>query len=106
MMGKGLVVVITALVALCTVSVNGEIVTSELNNDKENGRNVTLSDQINQLLDIFNPTRLSENWLNIKDMLSQNCSQDVEHYLNGLSDHKLWAMKSNLIDLIALCDNN
>lgn len=96
------IVLITALVA-CT-AVNGEIVTSGLlDNEKESGRNITLSDQINQLLDLFSPHRLSESWLNIKDMLNTNCSRDVEHYLEGLSEHKLWAMKSKALITLVCC---
>lgn len=88
--GPLLALVVMALAALS----NAEIVTSEVVMPKENSRNISLSEPISQLLDLFSTTRLANNWSSINDMLSRNCSSDMELYLQGLSDHVIWAMKS------------
>lgn len=95
-----LVVMVTVLVAV----VSAEIVNSDLALPKEisGPRNVSVSEQISQLLDLFNTNRLAENWFSISDMLSPNCSRDMEQYLQGLAEHAVWAMKSTCGPLIEL----
>lgn len=89
-------VVAVVLVALCSsslISVTGEIVVaSDLTRDS--ARNFSLPEQISQMMDFFNANRLAENWLTISDILSANCSRNMEQYLQGLADHAIWAMKS------------
>lgn len=98
--GSGVIVAV-ALVALWStplISVTGEIVVaSELSRDS--ARNISLPEQISQMMDFFNANRLAENWSVITGLLSPNCSRDMEQYLQGLSDHAIWAMKSKWIML-------
>lgn len=104
-----LLVMMTVLVAV----VSAEIVNSDLALPKEissGPRNVSVSEQISQLLDLFNTNRLAENWFSISDMLSPNCSRDMEQYLQGLAEHAVWAMKStcgplNKFMLVNVCNH-
>lgn len=85
---------ILAIVLCVPPCANAEIVNSDLVLGKDSARNITLSEQMNQLLDLFNTNRLAESWLSISEMVTSNCSRDMEHYLQGLTDHAMWAMRS------------
>lgn len=98
--------IVAVLLALLTNLSSAEIVNSDLVIPKDNGRNISLSDQMKVLLDYFNNQRLVDNWLTISEKLSPNCSLDMEHYLQGLSEHAMWALKSAFVfRLMFFCCN-
>ena len=70
------------------------IVNSDVIPQRDAPRNISLTEQIDQILDLFNTRRLADNWPSVSGMLSSNCSWNMEQYLQGLSQHAIWAMKS------------
>lgn len=90
------VVAIILVVLVCQLPIaNSEIVSSDTAAGTLGSvQNITLPEQINQMLDFFSARKLAENWMVISDVLTRNCSNDMESYLQGLSEHAIWAMKS------------
>lgn len=102
-MSKITVLLVAVLLGAVLTCVHAEIVNSDLALAKDSARNISLSEQISQLLDLFNTNRLSEHWPSITDMLSPNCSRDMEQYLQGLAEHAIWAMKSTFGHFLFEC---
>lgn len=90
-LGTSLVLVLS--LCLCA---SATIVNSDLGVPRDNAGNISTSEQISQILDLFNTNRLAENWITISEVVSPNCSRDMESYLQGLTEHSRWAMKSKL----------
>lgn len=67
-------------------------VTLRVKNDEvHNYGNLT---SIRELLEIFSIEYIGSEWMNIHNSLSHQCSHDTTQYLNGLSQRKVWAIKS------------
>lgn len=57
----------------------------------KNFQNLT---RIEDLLDLFSIDEIGTQWTRLYDKLSPACSVDMSHYLTGLEQRKLWALKS------------
>lgn len=49
---------------------------------------------IREILEIFSIEYVGSDWMNIHTKMSRQCSDDMTKYLNGLSQKRVWAIKS------------
>lgn len=91
-----LLLLMTWVLAILTFSptANAEVVNSDLVLAQDTARNITLNEQISQILNLFSTSRLAENWNSVSEVMTRNCSRDMEQYLQGLAEHSIWALKS------------
>lgn len=52
---------------------------------------------IRELLELFSIEYIGTDWMNIHKSLSHQCSRDTTKYLNGLSQRRVWAIKSKFL---------
>ncbi|TDG40019.1 hypothetical protein AWZ03_013559 [Drosophila navojoa] len=79
--------------------------TNNNNNNQSNGSSsseasasfdLTRSQRLRDALNVFDLSLLASQWprLEATRMLSANCTKDMRSYLHGLTDAKMWAVKS------------
>lgn len=54
--------------------------------------------RIKDVLDIFSITNLAENWSTLKSKFTNNCSEDMTQYFNGMNTGRMWAAKSKCLN--------
>lgn len=64
--------------------------------------NFTNMVRLEDVLVIFDLNEIAANWPKIRHDLRSNCQHDMQAYLRGLQQHKMWAIKSKLKLLIFL----
>lgn len=52
--------------------------------------------RLEDVLVIFDLDEIATNWPKIRHDLRSNCQHDMNEYLRGLQQHKMWAIKSKL----------
>lgn len=52
---------------------------------------------IREILEIFSIEYVGSEWMNLHNLMSRSCSDDMTKYLNGLSQKKVWSIKSKQI---------
>lgn len=57
--------------------------------------------RIRDVLDLFSITNLAENWSTLKSEFTNNCSEDMTHYFNGMSIGRMWAAKSKFCTFVS-----
>lgn len=85
-----LILVINVLLINSFVS-NAQRTENQLTTDIHNYGNIS---SIREILEIFSIEYIGSEWININKLMSQQCSNDMTKYLNGLSQKKVWSIKS------------
>lgn len=72
-----------------------------------NASNVSDSDsenpyEIRRLLEFYSSEKLADNFERVRELISTNCSEDLNVYLDALKHGEKWALKSKSIYLFFL----
>lgn len=88
------------LVVCVTIS-SCQVLKSDQNNEHDASGNLT---SISEMLDLFNLKRTIKLWPDIvaENIIvdNSNCSNDFEAYFEGLEQNRIWALKSNFLQII------
>lgn len=67
-----------------------------LSHEPATSENFTNIVRLEDVLVLFDLDGLATNWPKIRHELRSNCQHDINEYLRGLKQHKMWAIKSKL----------